>query len=232
MLLSTSNSEQHVLKHNPVVLNVSTLVALVLLLACLEVATRIGFTRISHIEARIHTDYRSALQTRQGGPSHPTILLLGNSLLLDGLDYDGLRHELEPTARPVRFVIEATMYLDWYYGIQRLLSEGARPDRIVLCLNIPQLLSNRMLRSEYSAYYLIRTGDLASAGRDSGLDLTGISSLFFARYSMFYAGRNNLRNFALATVAPAYRDIAHSLASAPEVALSDEDILEKAAPPA
>ena len=229
MPLSTFSSEERVLKRSYFRPIVGTLAMLVFLLVGLEAATRFGFKRISHVEARTSTDYLAALATRQGGPSHPTILLLGNSLLLDGIDYDGLRRAMELRAKPVRFVIESTAYLDWYYGIKRLLSDGARPDRVVLCLNLPQLLGNG-IRGEYSAFYLIRTQDLASAGREAGLDLTGISGLFFARYSMFYAGRNNFRNFALDTVDPAYRNILHGFTVVPGRDFSDAEVLAGAAP--
>ena len=202
---------------------------LLLLLAGLEAATRFGFQQISRVESRVHTDHLAALAIRQGGPSKPTILLLGNSLLLEGIDYDGLRRVMEPRATPVRFVVEQTMYLDWYYGIRRLFSDGARPDRVVLCLNLSQLLANSFL-GDYSAFYLIRTQDLASAGREAGFDLTGISDLFFARYSLFYAGRSSLRNFALNSVIPAYGKVLHEFAIKPGRDFSDAEVLARAGP--
>jgi len=201
----------------------------VFLLAGLEAATRFCFNRISRIESRIRSDYLAALATRRGGSSHPTILLLGNSLLLEAIDYDGLRLAMEPRATPVRFVIEQTSYLDWYYGVKRLLSDGARPDRVVLCLSPTQLLANT-IRGEYSAFYLIRTQDLASAGREAGYDLTEISGLFFARYSIFYAGRNNFRNFALNKVDPAYANVLHGFTDAPGRSPTDAEVLAGAAP--
>lgn len=229
MPLSTSSSEGRALKRNYLRPIVATFLMLVCLLAALEGATRFGFTRISRIESRTHTDYLAALATRRGGSSHPTILLLGNSLLLEGLDYDGIRQALESRATPVRFVVEQTTYLDWYYGIQRLLSDGARPDRVVLCLNLHQLLANT-IRSEYSAFYLFRTQDLISVGKEAGFDTTKISGLFFARYSMFYAGRNDFRNFALNKVDPAYLNIVHELANAPGPPDTAAEVLAVAVP--
>jgi hypothetical protein len=229
MRLSTSSFESRAVRRSYVRPIVGTLAMLVVLLGVLEAATRVGFKRISHIESRTYSDYQAALAIRPGGPSHPSILLLGNSLLLEGLDYDGIRKAMESRAQPVRFVVEQTMYLDWYYGIRRLFSEGARPDRVVLCLDLHQLLSNSIL-GEYSAFYLMRTQDLARAGKEAGLDLTGISGLLFARYSMFYAGRNNFRNFALNRADPAYLNILHGLANTPGQPLSDAQVLAAAAP--
>lgn len=202
---------------------------LVLLLAAVEGLTRFGYTRISHIESRTYREYHAALDTRPGGPTRPAILLLGNSLLDAGVDVDGLRRELGPRATPVRFLVEQTAYLDWYYGIRRLLSEGARPDRIVLCLNMTQLLASS-LRGDYTAYYLIRTPDLASAGRDAGMNLTGISNLFFARYSLFLAGKSNLRSFVLNLADPSYARALHDFVSTAAPPLTDAQVLAVAGP--
>jgi hypothetical protein len=229
MALSTSSFEEQKLKPSYRWPIVGTVTMLVLMLAGLEAITRFGFKRISRIQTRTDTDHMAALATRPGGPSKPTILLLGNSLLLEAIDYNGLRRAVGSRATPVRFVIEQTTYLDWYYGIKRILSEGARPDRLVLCLNLSQLMANS-IRGEYSAFYLIRTQDLASAGREAGFGLTGISGLFFARYSMYYAGRNNFRNFALSTLDPAYVEILRQFTPRTGRDLGWAEILAGAAP--
>jgi hypothetical protein len=204
------------------------LATIALMLIGLETVTRFGFHRISRIESRIHADKEAAIAVRNGG-AKPTILLLGNSLLLEGLDYDAIRREMAPYATPTRFIIEQTSYLDWYYGIQRLFEDGARPDRIVLCLSIPQLLASS-LRGDYSAFYLLRTQDLASAGWESHYDLTRISSLFFGRYSLYFAGRNNVRNFVLNTLHPGYGQVLPSLTRGPTAEIGDAAVLAGAAP--
>jgi hypothetical protein len=193
---------------------IALLAVVLLLLGGLEAAMRIGYRHISRMEARTYAEYQAALLTRPGGPSRPTILLLGNSLLLQGVDYDALRNSMQPAATPVRFGIESTTYLDWYYGLKRLLREGAHPDFIVLCVSISQLLSDR-ISGEYPAHYLIQLQDLASAGKESGLDLTSTSGLLFAHYSLFYAGRNNLRNFAIYALDPSYAEVLHNLMIVP-----------------
>lgn len=203
------------------------LAALASMVIGMEGVARAGFTRFSRIESRIHTEHQNALAIRPGGPAHPSLLLVGNSLLLDAIDPDALRQALEPRATPARFVIENTMYIDWFYGIKRLLDEGARPDRLILALDVPQLLEDGF-RGEYSAYYLIGTGDLIQAGRDVGLDPTGISGLFFARYSMLYAGRNNLRVFFLNRFAPGYSQTLHEVTNRSGKTFDSDDILKGA----
>jgi hypothetical protein len=205
MPLSISSFEERTTTRNyskPIVL---AFTAIVCLLCGFEAWARFSFFRISRIESRTFRDHAAALAVRPGTDAKPSILLLGNSLLLEALDYDRIRADLQSKAVPTRFVIEQTAWLDWFYGIRRLLAEGSRPDRIVLCLAIPQLLSNN-LRGEYSAFYLIQTSDLVEAGRSSGYNASRISNLFFARYSLFYAGLTPFRNFVLNRVALNYAD--------------------------
>ena len=178
-----------------------TLLLLALILAALETGTRVVFRRVSRLENRIMVDHRNALSLRPG--TKPHILLLGNSLLLEGLDYDALHKSLAPDAEVTRFVIEGTTYYDWYYGIRRLLASGSRPDRIVLCMSALNLLGAG-IRGDYSAYYLFQTQDIAGIARSIHYDTTKASNLVFARYSLFYAARNNMRNFILGKVDPAY----------------------------
>src|SRR5882757_4620244 len=116
---------------------VITSVAVVLLGA--ELLSRYAFPRMSQIESRIEMDEREAMSIRNSDPgSPPTVLLIGNSLLLEGLDYPKIRTEMGSDARVVRFVIERTDYLDWYYGLRHMFGSGVRPSLVVLCLNLGQ----------------------------------------------------------------------------------------------
>jgi len=203
------------------------LAAIILLLCGSEAWARFGFFRISRIESRIYRDHAAALAVRHQSDSRPSILLLGGSLLLEALDYDRIRAALQQDAVPTRFVVEQTAWPDWYYGIRRLFAEGSRPDRIVLCLDIPQLLGNS-IRGESSAFYLIQTSDLIEAGRNSGYDLSRISNLFFARYSISYAGLNSFRNFVLNRVARSYADALRSFIDIHIPPYTDADVLAEA----
>lgn len=193
------------------------------LIVGMELLVRFGFSSVSRIESRTYREHLDALAVRRGTPQRPSILLLGNSLLLEGVNYPGLQQALEPSATVTRFVMEQTGFLDWKYGIQRLLSEGAQPDRIVLCLNVPQFLA-KTIRGEYPAFYLFRTEDLMSIGRESDYDLTRTSNLLFARYSLFYAGRNSLRNFVLNRVHPAYGKVLHGLTTTGAPDMSESQV--------
>ena len=191
------------------------LVAIAALLLSVELSTRFGFRLVSRIEGRIATQHAGALALRPastqipGQHQRPSVLLVGNSLLLEAVD-DSLEGRMADQADIHRFVIEQTYFNDWYYGIRRLLAEGSKPDYLVLCLGPGHWVSDN-IRGDYSSYYLFQTSDIHSVARDAGYSLTRESNLFFARYSMFYAGRAGLRNFVLHSSSPGYAEILREL---------------------
>ncbi len=200
--------------------SVHALVSLGVFCIGIEALTRFGFAHISRIEARVSTDYQVARSIRANTHS---VLLIGNSLLLEGIDSSRLRIALAGYANPVVFPIEQTEYLDWYYGMRRLFAEGSRPEMVILCMSADHLVSSR-IRGDYSAYYLFLLSDIPRIRREVGYDLTQASGLVLSRFSLFYAGRTSLRNFVLVRTDPAYADMLQQIAAAKAHAGSDEDI--------
>jgi hypothetical protein len=192
-----------------------------------EIGVRVAFTRISAIESRTAADYAAANAIGSRPGDKPSILLTGNSLLLEALDYPRVRADLADRARVVRFVIEQTLFWDWYYGIRRLLAAGARPGVIVLCMNPTHLISPA-IRGEYSSYYLFQLTDIPGVAKAAHYDLTQASGLVFGRFSLLYAGRNNLRNFVLNRTDPSYGAWLHAIKGGPPAQVSPE-ALERAA---
>ena len=202
-----------------------TLIAmLALLMVIVELGARYLYPKFSRIERRITLDKKEVKSlVNQSQKTPPTVLLLGNSLLLRGLDYPKIQNDLTPTARPVRYVIENTDYLDWYYGLRRLFAEGVRPSMVLLCLNLGQTLSHGVL--DQSAWHLVGARDLLAVSRDAGLDTTRTSGLMFAHWSAFYAGRAGIRNYILNVTDPGYAAELHRLANHPPVLPSEEKML-------
>jgi hypothetical protein len=192
---------------------------------CIEALTRFGFAHVSRIEARTSSDHAAVLAIRKS--DKPSVLLLGNSLMLEGIDYTRLRDSLRGQAYTVQFPIEQTQYLDWFYGLQRLFDEGSRPDTVVLCMSAEHLISSRT-RGDYSAYYLFRFWDIPQIRRDVDYDLTKTTSLALSRFSLFYAGRNCLRNFALFRTAPAYTEMLQRIVG-PQAQLPADQEIERIA---
>lgn len=187
--------------------------SLIGLLLVVELLAAYAFPRISRIEGRIRDDEREVMALRQRAPnSPPTILMVGNSLLLRGLDYPRIQADLAPKARVVRFVIENTDYIDWYYGLHRLFASGIRPNFVVLCLDAQQTITSQTL-GDYSARHLFGATELIPAARAAKLDATDTSGLILAHWSAFYASRATIRNFILNNAAPGYADALHSVAN-------------------
>jgi hypothetical protein len=200
---------------------VRTLASLALFCIMAEVLTRFGFARVNRNEARISNDYAAVLAIRKR--DKPSLLLVGNSLLMEDIDYPRLRDSLHGEAYVFRLPIEETEYLDWFYGLRRLFAEGSRPDSVVLCINAEHLISSR-IRGDYTVYYLFRLRDIPQIRRDLDYDLTKASGLVLSRFSFFYAARNNFRNFALIHTAPAYAEMLHKIATPQSQLPSDQDI--------
>ncbi|MHB8216814.1 MAG: hypothetical protein ACYDDS_12115 [Candidatus Sulfotelmatobacter sp.] len=183
-----------------------------LVLLSAEALSRFAFPRISQIEARITSDEREAMSIGAPVPgAPPTVFLVGNSLLLEGLDYPKIRTEMSGEARAVRFVIERTEYLDWYYGLHHMFESGVRPSVVVLCLNLGDTVSPEIL-GDYSARHLFGASDLLPVARQAGMDKTRTSGLVLAHWSAFYASRATIRNFILNKTDPPYAAAIHALA--------------------
>ncbi|MGC1614967.1 MAG: hypothetical protein WA736_09800 [Candidatus Acidiferrum sp.] len=168
----------------------------------LEVVTRTEFTRISRVQRRIENDKRAALAlkpTTSDGAN--TFLLVGNSLLVHGVDPDKLHQEMAPGYYSAVLGIENTQYVDWYFGLRRFFAEGSRPAVIVLSLTTRQLISPG-INGEYFAYQMMQERDILRVKRAAQLDTTMTSNLFFANRSAWLGNRSMIRNWLLGELMP------------------------------
>ena len=191
------------------------LCAVVATLAAVDAAVRFGIGRISRIEGRTEKEWTEALAigSRQGASKQ--VLLIGNSLLLEGVDYPALQRELSPEFIVRRYVVESTQYLDWRYGLAHLYSRGARPDVVVLSIGGNQLPVNQ-IRDGYFAYRLMDTSDFLEAFRAAELSGTETFSLLVANLSVFYGTRSETRKVLLARMAPFVKNLQPFFVPAPE----------------
>ena len=185
-----------------------------------EAMARVGLDRMSKIQRRVTEEYRLARAIgHDGAPARHRVLFVGNSLLDEDVQFDRVRERLGGDWDARRFVIEQTFYYDWYYGLKRLLHEGARPDVVVLMLT-PGQWTRPDIRGDYSAQYLIRTADLPSVSRDLGLNPTQAANLVFSNVSKFWGARAEIRNFVLGHVMP---DLGHLMNFSSVVGLPTSD---------
>lgn len=192
--------------------------AFVLLLAALlgyfltlEIAMRAVVPRISAMERRQRDDFRSALTLRPttaGGAK--SVLVVGNSLLLKGIDRDRLQRLMGPQYQVALLPIENTTYLDWYFALRRLFTEGSRPASIVLCMSAAQMLSDATDQDRF-AYSMMRLGDTLEVARAAHLNATTTSDYFFANLSAWLGLRADIRNVVLHKWLPDADELATTL---------------------
>jgi hypothetical protein len=191
---------------------VALLGGLVLLFVGLEVSSPFILARLSHTEQRIAVELQAAQKLRPTTTDgRPTVLFVGNSLLLEGVQMDALQSELAPQYEVSRFAVEQTHYLDWYFGLRRLLREGSRPGVIVLSLATDQLASHWTM-GEAFAHRQMSARDLPLVVRETKLDRTTASSYVFAHWSKWQADKGFIRQCVMILIVPKFRDLAGRIA--------------------
>ena len=90
--------------------------------------------------------------------------------------------------------VENTEFLDWYFGVQRLLAEGSRPEFVVLCLPPQYLISDRT-DGEMFARTLMRPTDILRVKQAAGLDWTTTSTYLMASASAWMGNSAGIRNW-------------------------------------
>lgn len=191
---------------------IALLTGLALILLALEVVSPLILTRLSRIERRVETETQAAHTLRPfTSDGRPTVLLVGNSLLLEGVQLDALQRTLSPQYDVSRLAIEQTHYLDWYFGLRRLLEEGVRPSVIVLTLATDQLAS-RFTLGESFAHRQMSALDFPLAVRQAKLDKTTASTYWFAHWSNWLADKGFIRQDVLILLVPNFRELAARIA--------------------
>lgn len=190
-------------------LSIALLTAAALLyLGMLEIAARALYPAHSALTARIRSDWSTALQLG-GSPSNGrrSLLLVGNSLLQAGIDRKELSvlqgDALEVAVMP----IENTDYLDWYFGVQRLLTEGSKPAVVVLCL-VPAQLISHSTNGEMFARTLMRPADILRVKQAAGLDWTTTTTYLMASASAWMGYSAEIRNWIRVETVPGMTELA------------------------
>jgi len=189
---STSDSE---------LLNPTQAIVFLLALVCcylcaLELATRLLLPRLSHTQHRLASDYLAARTLSRKWPDgSDTVLIVGNSLLVDAIDRTDLQRRM-PGYHTALYPVESTTYLDWYFGLRRLFSEGSRPSLVMLTVNVRHVLSDST-NGEAFARSMMRMSDLMDVSRAAKLNMMSTSTYFFANLSEWLGTRASIRNVLL-----------------------------------
>jgi len=175
--------------------------ALALLLAT-EGLSRWGFDRVSNVQRRQLSQRHTLLGIRDvSSTNNRHVAVLGNSLMLDGVDVSLLEEKLGAEPIPVPYFVLGTEYYDWFYGLKRLFAEGMRPRFVLLGLSPNQFASPRS-KGDYSAEYLFQGSDLLEIARRTHMDATTATGFFLSKASKFYSTREITRSFVLVQVFP------------------------------
>jgi len=161
----------------------------------------------SETYARVSRQYADALRVRPAKPGEPkSVLMVGNSLLLEGIDVDRLQKLTSSQLSIHPIFLEATGYYDWLYALQRLLREGSRPEVVVLGVGVNSFLSNSV-RQDYVPLMFFDLKDAVNAAHDLKFDNTETSNLLLAHFSVFWDTRSVIRMQILRHTVPRCRGL-------------------------
>lgn len=185
---------------------------LAVLLLGLELSSPKILKHFSRIERRIESETAAAKTLRPvTTDGRPTVLFVGNSLLLEGVQMDALQDGLGSQYAIRRLAVEQTQYLDWYFGLRHLLEQGSRPSVIVLALATDQLASPLTL-GEAFAHRDMSPRDFPLVVRQAKLDRTEASDYFLAHWSNWLADKGAIRQDVLILLVPNFRLLAQRIA--------------------
>jgi hypothetical protein len=183
----------------------------------LEITSDYLLKRHSETYARVSQQYAEALKTRHAKPGKPTsVLMVGNSLLLYGVDVDRLRALTSDQLSVYPIFLEATGYYDWLYALQRLFRHGARPQVVVLGVGMNEFFANNV-RRDYAPMMLFDTRDTLDAASDLELDRTDTADLLLDHLSTFWDMRSVMRMQILSHTIPHGKQLLEMLKAQPTI---------------
>src|SRR5258708_14416765 len=202
MPLSTSSSESAALVYAKVLVGICAI-----FLMGLEISSVYLVKYYSPTYARVSRQYAEALKVRPSRPGEPTsVLMVGNSLLVAGVDVGRLQEVMSGNLRIYPIFLEGTAYYDWLYGLRRLFRQGARPQVVVVGLPVNFFLGTGV-RQEFSPMMLFDARDVLDVASDLRLDHTAASNLLLAHSSTFWDTRILLLTQVLRRIVPHFEDL-------------------------
>jgi|SRR5947209_2826452 len=156
----------------------------------------------SETYARVSQQYADALRLRHAKPREPmSVLMVGNSLLLYGVDVDRLQKLTSSQLSIHPIFLEATGYYDWLYALRRLFRDGSRPQVVVLGVGVNAFLSNAV-RQDYAPLMLFDLQDAYDVASELKFDRTATSNLLLDHSSAFWDTRSVFRMQVLRHIVP------------------------------
>ena len=177
------------------------------LILVFEIASVYLLNHWSPTYARISRQYDEALKIRPAGAGEPaSVLMVGNSLLLHGVEVNRLQELTSSRMRVYPVFLEATGYYDWLYALHGLFLRGARPQVVVVGVGVNYFLENGV-RQDYAPMLFFNARDTLAVASDLQLDRTATSSLLLAHSSTFWDTRSAIRMQVLNRMVPHLEDL-------------------------
>jgi hypothetical protein len=193
-----------------------------ILIVVLEISSAYLLRHHSITYARISRQYDEAVKLRPAGPGDPpSVLMVGNSLLLHGVELDRLEALTSARMRIYPIFLEATGYYDWLYALRRLFRHGARPQVVVVGVGVNYFLENGV-RQDYAPMLFFDARDTLAVASDLHLDRTAASNLLFSHSSTFWDTRSPIRTQILSYLVPHVEDLFLLVNTRPTVPQSRE----------
>jgi hypothetical protein len=197
MPLSTSGSKSKAMAYAKALAAICAVLILVF-----EIASIYLLNHRSATYARISRQYDEALNIRPAGAGEPpNVLMVGNSLLLHGVQVNRLQEMTSSSMRIYPIFLEATGYYDWLYALHGLFLRGARPQVVVLGVGVNYFLTNSV-RQDYAPMMFFNARDTLAVASDLKLDRTATSNLLLAHSSTFWDTRSAIRMQVLNHMVP------------------------------
>jgi hypothetical protein len=177
------------------------------LILVFEIAAVYLLNHTSGTYARISRQYDEALNMRPAVSGEPaSVLMVGNSLLLHGVQLNRLQTLTSSSMRLYPIFLEATGYYDWLYALHGLFLRGARPQVVVLGVGVNYFLENGV-RQDYAPMMFFNARDTFAVASDLQLDRTATSNLLLAHSSTFWGTRSAVRMQLLKHMVPHLEDL-------------------------
>jgi len=214
---SISSSKSPALVHARVLLGICAILVLFF-----EICANYLLKHNSETYARVSQQYAEAVNVRPSRSGEPaSVLMVGNSLLMEGIDVDRLQELTSSKMRIYPIFLEATGYYDWLYGLQRLFRQGARPQVVVLGVGVNSFLQNSV-RQDYAPMMFFDVRDVLGAASDLNLDRTATSNLLLAHSSVFWDTRSVIRTQVLRRMVPHCKELFSLVKLKPALPLGPE----------
>lgn len=181
-------------------------------LAACEAGVRFFERRLS-VDAKI-----PALSNKMVESEGRLVLVLGNSLVRDGVNTDILEAEMKAqgvgSIHLERVYLMNTIVNDWYYAFKHhFVDTGRLPGVLVLCFSNNHLEDGSIQRPLVARYYS-GPRDIPEIFSKDVKDFDGRIDFLLSAYSASFTHRTNVERRALDTVIPHYRETATRINSA------------------